>query len=58
MQLGYPRTQLRQKLVEAVLNREKTATSSLRAEYELDGRGCPRSAIGFYSTITMMTRSR
>jgi uncharacterized protein YhfF len=33
MQLGYPRTELRRKLVDAVLRGEKTATSSLRAEY-------------------------
>jgi uncharacterized protein YhfF len=31
--LGYPRTELRRKLVAAVLRREKTATSSLRADY-------------------------
>jgi hypothetical protein len=34
MQLGYPQTELRRKLVAAVLRGEKTATSSLRAEYE------------------------
>jgi uncharacterized protein YhfF len=33
MQLAYPRTELRRKLVDAVLRGEKTATSSLRAEY-------------------------
>jgi uncharacterized protein YhfF len=33
MQLGYVRTDLRRKLVDAVLRGEKTATSSLRAEY-------------------------
>jgi ASCH domain-containing protein len=32
-QLGYPRTELRRKLVAAVLSGEKTATSSLRSEY-------------------------
>jgi ASCH domain len=42
MQLGYPRTQLRRKLVEAVLSREKSATSSVRAEYELDGARLPQ----------------
>jgi uncharacterized protein YhfF len=34
MQLGYPRTELRRKLVDAVLRGEKTATASLRADYE------------------------
>jgi uncharacterized protein YhfF len=34
MQLGYARTPLRRMLVDAVLRGEKTATSSLRAEYE------------------------
>lgn len=34
MQLGYPRTELRRKLVDAVLRGEKTATAGLRADYE------------------------
>ncbi len=34
MQLGYARTDLRRMLVEAVLRGEKTATSSLRTEFE------------------------
>ena len=34
MQLGYPRTELRRELAAAVLRGEKTATSSLRKEYE------------------------
>jgi uncharacterized protein YhfF len=33
-ELGYPRTELRRKLVNAALREEKTATSSLRVEYE------------------------
>lgn len=33
MQLGYTRTELRRKLVDAVLLGAKTATSSLRSEY-------------------------
>lgn len=33
MRLGYPRTELRQKLVAAVLRGEKTATAGLRADY-------------------------
>jgi uncharacterized protein YhfF len=32
-ELGFPRTELRRKLVDAALRGEKTATSSLRAEY-------------------------
>ena len=42
MELGYPRTELRRRLVAAALSGEKTATSSLRAEYELDGERLPR----------------
>jgi uncharacterized protein YhfF len=33
MQLGYPRTDLRRRLVDAVLRGEKTATAGLRADY-------------------------
>jgi uncharacterized protein YhfF len=33
MQLGYPRTELRRKLVDAVLRGEKTATAGLRSDY-------------------------
>ena len=36
-ELGYPRTELRRRLVEAVLRGEKTATSGLLEEYEADG---------------------
>ena len=35
--LGYPRTELRRQLVEAVLRGEKTATAGLLEEYEADG---------------------
>jgi uncharacterized protein YhfF len=41
MELGYPRSELRRKLVEAVLCGEKTATSSLRVEYEAEGEVLP-----------------
>lgn len=34
MQLGYPGTELRRKLVDAVLSGRKTATAGLRADYE------------------------
>jgi uncharacterized protein YhfF len=34
MELGYPRTALRRELVDAVLRGEKTATTSLRTEFE------------------------
>jgi uncharacterized protein YhfF len=36
-ELGYPRTELRRRLVEAVLRGEKTATAGLLEEYEADG---------------------
>jgi uncharacterized protein YhfF len=36
LSLGYPRTELRRKLVEAVLEGDKTATSGLRADYTPD----------------------
>jgi uncharacterized protein YhfF len=36
LELGYPGTELRRKLVDAVLRGDKTATSSLRDEYEPD----------------------
>ena len=35
-ELGYPRTALRQKLVDAVLRGDKTATAGLRSDYEPD----------------------
>ena len=35
--LGYPRTELRRQLVEAVLAGEKTATAGLWSEYEAEG---------------------
>lgn len=34
MSLGYPRTELRRKLVDAALHGEKTATAGLRADFE------------------------
>ncbi|MBA3376699.1 MAG: ASCH domain-containing protein [Actinobacteria bacterium] len=34
MRLSYPRTELRRKLVDAVLRGDKTATAGLRADYE------------------------
>jgi uncharacterized protein YhfF len=36
-ELGYPRTELRRQLVDAVLRGEKTATAGLLEEYEADG---------------------
>jgi len=36
MRLGYPRTELRQKLVDSVLRGDKTATAGLRADHEPD----------------------
>lgn len=36
-ELGYPRTELRRQLVDAVLRGEKTATAGLLEEYEAEG---------------------
>ena len=36
-ELGYPRTELRRQLVEAVLAGEKTATAGLWSDYEAEG---------------------
>jgi uncharacterized protein YhfF len=36
-ELGYPRTELRRELVDAVLRGEKTATAGLLADYEAEG---------------------
>ena len=36
-QLGYPRTELRRELVDAVLRGDKTATAGLLEEYEAEG---------------------
>ncbi len=36
-ELGHPRTELRRRLVEAVLRGEKTATAGLLEEFEADG---------------------
>jgi uncharacterized protein YhfF len=41
-ELGYPRTELRRKLVEAVLRGEKTATTGLLEEYEAEGEEVDR----------------
>ncbi|HET9461633.1 MAG TPA: ASCH domain-containing protein [Gaiellaceae bacterium] len=41
-ELGYARTALRQKLVDAVLRGDKTATAGLRSDYE-PGEPLPRS---------------
>jgi uncharacterized protein YhfF len=41
-ELGYPRTELRRQLVEAVLRGEKTATAGLAEEFERDGEPLPR----------------
>jgi uncharacterized protein YhfF len=39
--LGYPRTELRRQLVDAVLAGEKTATAGLWSEYEAEGEAVP-----------------
>jgi uncharacterized protein YhfF len=39
--LGYPRTELRRQLVDAVLAGEKTSTSGLFEEYEAEGEAVP-----------------
>jgi uncharacterized protein YhfF len=41
MQLGFPRTELRRQLVDAVLAGAKTATAGLLAEYEAEGEALP-----------------
>jgi uncharacterized protein YhfF len=41
MQLGFPRTELRRQLVDAVLAGAKTATAGLLAEYEAEGEAMP-----------------
>jgi uncharacterized protein YhfF len=41
-ELGYPRTELRRKLVEAVLRGEKTSTTGLLEEYEAEGEQVDR----------------
>lgn len=47
-ELGYARTTLRQRLVDAVLRGDKTATAGLRADYEPDG---PLPRIGDRSVL-------
>jgi uncharacterized protein YhfF len=41
-ELGYPRTELRRKLVEAVLRGKKTSTTGLLEEYEAEGEQVDR----------------
>ena len=41
-ELGYPRTELRRQLVDAVLRGEKAATAGLASEYERAGDPLPR----------------
>ena len=41
-ELGYPRTELRRKLVEAVLRGEKTATAGLLEDYQAEGEEVDR----------------
>jgi uncharacterized protein YhfF len=41
-ELGYPRTELRRQLVDAVLRGEKTATAGLADEYEREGDVLPQ----------------
>ena len=41
-ELGYPRTELRRQLVDAVLSGEKTATAGLAEEFEREGQPLPR----------------
>jgi uncharacterized protein YhfF len=43
-ELGYPRTELRRQLVDAVLRGEKTATAGLLSDYEAEGE--QPSAVG------------
>jgi len=47
MRLGYPRTELRQKLVDSVLRGAKTATAGLRADCKLPRVGTRRVLLGF-----------
>jgi uncharacterized protein YhfF len=42
MQLGYPRTELRRRLVDAVQAGAKTATAGLCADYESEGEALPK----------------
>jgi uncharacterized protein YhfF len=46
-ELGYPRTELRRQLVDAVLAGEKTATAGLWSEYEAEGEGVPKAGDRF-----------
>lgn len=42
LELGHPRTELRRRLVDAVLRGEKTATAGLLEEYEAEGEELDR----------------
>ena len=51
-ELGFPRTELRRELVDAVLRGEKTATAGLLADYEAEGEqpetiGARRLLVGY-----------
>jgi uncharacterized protein YhfF len=45
--LGYPRTELRRQLVDAVLAGEKTATAGLAEEYAAEGEAVPAAGDRF-----------
>jgi uncharacterized protein YhfF len=45
--LGYPRTELRRQLVDAVLAGEKTATAGLAEEYAAEGEAVPTAGDRF-----------
>ena len=46
-ELGYPRTELRRQLVDAVLSGEKTSTAGLWSEYEAEGEAVPSAGDRF-----------
>ncbi len=46
-ELGYPRTELRRQLVDAVLSGEKTSTAGLWSEYEAEGEAVPSAGNRF-----------
>jgi uncharacterized protein YhfF len=48
-ELGYPRTDLRRQLVDAVLRGEKTATAGLLEEYEAEGE--QPDAVGSHAAL-------
>jgi uncharacterized protein YhfF len=49
-ELGYPRTELRRQLVDAVLRGEKTATAGLLEEYETDAEEVPQPGAQYLLT--------